>query len=120
MFRNVRVEGNIKIFSYNDRPILLSINDANTQREYKFKDAEYLNSLHNNIEGLNASLLNIITHPIAVLSDQKIISAQCINNVLFEEVVGHDVRYDPITESIFNTIINLEYINFFDTGALMR
>ena len=44
MFRNVRVEGDIKIFSYDNRPLLVSINDAYTQREYKFKDVEYLNS----------------------------------------------------------------------------
>jgi hypothetical protein len=120
MFRNVRVKGEIIIFSYNDRPILVSVNDANTQREYKFKDSVYLNTLHNDIGWLNANLFNITIHPIAVLSDQKIISAQCINNVLYEQVISHEIRYDTITESIFNTIINLEYINFFDTGALMR
>lgn len=120
MFRNVRVEGDIKIFSYDNRPLLVSINDAYTQREYKFKDVEYLNSLHQNIGFLTPGLFNIKIHPITVLSDSQIIRVQYVNKFLYEEVVIHDVQYDEITENIFDSIINWEYINCSDTGTLMR
>ncbi len=104
MFRNLRVDGNIKIFSYDNRILLFSVNDINSKRELKFADNAYLNFVHNNISLVNPFLFDITMHEINVLLDRQTISQQYINKTLSQEIVERQITYDPITESIFANI----------------
>lgn len=145
MFRNVRVDGEIKIFSYNKQNFLVSVNDINTKREYKFWDIKYLNLIHHNMALIKPDLFGINTHRITVSSEQKITSVWYkdilyhvayrdfmtgntrleikqdlpqntdIDQNLFTSFTEQQITYDAITESIFNSIINFEHISIFDT-----
>lgn len=123
MFRKRRVEGDIKIFSYDNRNFLVSVNDSNTKKEFKFQDTEYLKFLYQDIERglllLNPCLFNITIHQITICSDRQIIIVQPINQNSSKIIIEHQVTYDPITENIFNSIIGLECINLSDTDSLM-
>jgi hypothetical protein len=111
MFRNVRVEGDIKIFSYNNRQFLVSISDMHNKKEFKIRDADYLNFLHNNIGLLNPCLFYHTTHQIVVLSDQQITRSQYVSPTFSQIVSERRVIYDPFTENIFNNIQHWERIN---------
>lgn len=150
MFRKCRVDGEIKSFSYNKQNFLVSVNDINTKREYKFWDTKYLNLIHHNMALIKPDLFGINIHQITVSSEQKITSVwykdvlyyvsyrdfttgntrleikqELLENTdidqnLFTSFTEQQIIYDTITESIFDSIRNLEHVSIFDTGALMR
>lgn len=110
MFRNWRVDGNIKIFSYNNRILLFTVNDINSNREFKFADNAYLNFVHNNISLVNPCLFDIKSHEIKVLLDRKTTSLRYVTKTVTQEITEQQITYDPITESIFANIY-CDYIN---------